>query len=291
MEMVSLRRGSLELDLCPHFGGGIARFRFRGHDVMRPAGIAYLEQGDPLEAACFPLVPFSGRIADGRFTFGGKTCQLEPNFPPEPHAIHGQGWRLPWQVVHAADTYAELDLEHRVPATPLNWRARQTFELADDGLVIGLALSNAGDDPMPAGIGLHPYFPRTPDSTLQTSLGHVWLNDERKIPRERVALPETWDFSEPRELSVLELDNNFGGWDGRAQIVWPEIAQRLIIEADPVLDHLVIYIPKDADFFCVEPVSHATDGFNLHEAGVEDTGVRILEPGETLEGTVRFKVS
>jgi aldose 1-epimerase len=291
MALVTLRRGGLELDLCPRFGGAIARFRFRGHDLLRPAGTALTEDGDPLAASGFPLVPFSGRIENGRFSFGGEEHRLEPNFPPEPHAIHGQGWQLPWEVVHAAEALAELTLEHRVPATPLEWRARQTFELVDDGLTVGLTLTNAGQGPMPAGIGLHPYFPRTPAVTLQARLGQVWLNDEGKIPRERVALPETWDFSTPQEVNALEMDNCFAGWDGKAQIVWPEIAQRLTIEADPLFGHLVIYIPQGADFFCVEPVSHASNGFNLQEAGVEGTGVRILEPGETLEGMVRFRVA
>ena len=291
MALVTLRGGGLELDLCPRFGGAIARFRFRGHDLLRPSGTALTEDRDPLAASGFPLVPFSGRIENGRFSFGGEEHRLEPNFPPEPHAIHGQGWQLPWEVVHAAEAFAELTLEHRVPATPLEWRARQTFELVDDGLIVGLTLTNAGDGPMPAGLGLHPYFPRTPAVALQARLAHVWLNDEGKIPRERVALPETWDFSTPQEVNALEMDNCFAGWDGKAQIVWPEIAQRLTIEADPLFGHLVIYIPQGADFFCVEPVSHASNGFNLHEAGVEGTGVRILEPGETLESMVRFRVA
>ena len=44
----------------------------------------------------------------------------------------------------------------------------------------------------------------------------------------------------------------------------------------------MIYVPPGQDFFCVEPVSHVNDGFNMLERGVEGTGVRVLAPGQTL---------
>lgn len=288
--LLELKGGGFELDLCPRHGGSIAALRHRGRDVMRPAGADLLERGEVRRASCFPMVPFSGRIADARFAFRGQSFDLEPNFPPEPHAIHGQGWQHPWQVDHAGEAFAEIVLEHHVPGTPLSYRARQSFTLSEGALEIEIALANAGEAPMPAGLGLHPYFIRTPEVSLQASLEHLWLTDERNIPRERVELPETLDFSRPRKLASLELDSGFGGWDGRAELIWPETAFRLRIEADPIFDHLVVYVPPGQDFFCVEPASHAANGFNLLEQGVEDTGVRVLEPGDVLSGKVVFRV-
>jgi hypothetical protein len=37
-------------------------------------------------------------------------------------------------------------------------------------------------------------------------------------------------------------------------------------------------------------VSHVNDGFNLLERGVEDTGVHVLAPGQTLAGTIRLRI-
>ena len=117
--MVRLHRGGVELDLCPHVGGAITGLRWRGRDVLRPAGPACLNGGDPLFASSFPLVPFSNRIADARFAFQGRVYQLERNLPPEPHAIHGQGWQSPWAVAQASGAgRAELDFEHAVAGTP-----------------------------------------------------------------------------------------------------------------------------------------------------------------------------
>lgn len=285
-----LQRGDFALDLCPRWGGAIAAFRKGERALLRAAGEGFLQEGDPRLSACFPLVPFSNRIADGRFRFRGRMCQLARNFPPEPHAIHGHGWQNPWEVADTGPSRAELTFRHAVPGTPLDYRALQTFALSDDGLEIALEVGNASGGQMPAGIGLHPYFTRTDGVTLRASLDHVWLPDERKIPKERVPLPAPWNFARGLRLARLDLDHCFGGWDGRAELHWPETDLTLVVEATPPLRHLVIYVPPGQDFFCMEPVSHVNDGFNLLERGVADTGVRVLAPGESLGATVRLRV-
>ncbi len=288
-EQFRLRHGAFELAFCPRCGGSITRFRYHGLNLLRPAGPAFFATGDPREAACFPLVPFSNRIADARFELEGREYQLERNFPPEPHAIHGHGWQHPWSVAEVAEDDATLAFEHRLPGTPFAYRARQHFALGTDGLTVTIEVTNRGAAAMPAGLGLHPYFIRTPDVTLEAGLGHVWLSDARKLPQERVPLPSEWNFTQPRPLAGLDLDNCFGVWNGRAVIRWPESGLALIVEADPLFGHLVVYVPPGEDFFCVEPVSHVNDGFNLMARGVPDTGVRILAPGETLCGRMGLR--
>jgi aldose 1-epimerase len=289
-ERLELRLGTFELHLVPGRGGAVSAFRHDGRDVMRPAGEALLRGGDMLDASCFPLVPFSNRIADARFGFRGRTYRLPANFPPEPHAIHGQGWQNPWDVAAASGHRAELTFRHSVPHTPLDYRARQVFELEDDGLSITIEVTNAGNGPMPAGLGLHPYFVRTEGVTLRARIAHVWLADERSIPKEHVPLPARWNFATAPRVATLAMDNCFDGWDGHAEIAWLEHGLTLGIEADPAFRHLVVYIPPKENFFCVEPVSNANDGFNLHDRGVAGTGVRVLAPGERLAGTIRFRI-
>jgi len=289
-EVVRLRQGPYELEVCPGQGGCITVFRHRGRDLLRPATARYFAQGDPREASSFPLVPFSNRVADARFGFRGQTYRLVRNSAPEPHAIHGDGWQNPWVVADATSHRAVLDFAHRSAGTPLDYRARQTFALGERGLAVTVEIVNAGPSPMPAGLGLHPYFARSEGVTLTARLDHVWLPDERRIPQQRIALPAPWDFARGLRLGPLDLDHCFGGWDGAARIHWPEADLTLAIAAEPLFGHLVVYVPPRQDFFCVEPVSHVNDGFNLLDRGVADTGVRILEPGERLAGVVRLSV-
>jgi aldose 1-epimerase len=122
-DLVRLRHGPLELDLCPEIGGCITLLRHGGHDLLRPATAQFFAERDPRAAATFPLVPFSNRIADARFAFQGAVYQLARNFPPEPHAIHGQGWQHAWSVREASATAAVLEFAYSVAGTPLDYRA------------------------------------------------------------------------------------------------------------------------------------------------------------------------
>lgn len=74
-ELVILASGAARLEVCPVAGGSLARFQTtiddRAVDWLRPASTETLRDGDPLGMACFPLVPFSNRIRQGRFAFGG----------------------------------------------------------------------------------------------------------------------------------------------------------------------------------------------------------------------------
>ena len=38
--------------------------------------------------------------------------------------------------------------------------------------------------------------------------------------------------------------------------------------------------------FAIEPVSNATDAFNLANKGVSNAGMQVLAPGQSLNGTV-----
>jgi len=286
--VLALRHGDYELELCPEGGGCMTAFRYRGLDVMRPATEAYWQHLEPREAASFPLVPYSNRIADGRFSYGGRDYQLPLNMPPEPHAIHGDGWQAAWTV--EMQEPAQAVLTHEPKDTPIIYKSRQHFRLDDKGLTASLDITNTGPGPLPFGFGHHPYFPRTERLTLRAGVQKVWLPDDRKIPKDEVAVPDDWDFSEPKCLAALDLDNCFTGFEGKAAMVWPELGLSLSIEADPVFGHLIVFVPPGEDFICVEPVSNVTNGIHQLTSGRDDTGMKVLQPGEILSGSMRFSV-
>lgn len=289
-DVIALRHADLELELCPGAGGSITRLRSAGRDLLRPATARFLATGDAVEASSFPLVPFSNRIENAELAFRGRRYALPANMAGEPHAIHGQGWQLPWHVVEHAPARAALELEHALPGTPFCYRASQVLELHAWGLELHMQLVNLGRDPMPAGLGFHPYFERGSGATLQAELDCVWLPDEQKIPRGAASLPDPWDFSSARSLDGVDLDHCFGGWGGRARLCWSD-GLALELAADRPLDHLVLYVPPRETYFCVEPVSHVPDGFNLWERGVARTGTRILGPGEQLAARASLRIA
>jgi aldose 1-epimerase len=91
-----------------------------------------------------------------------------------------------------------------------------------------------------------------------------------------------------RAVDTLALDHCFDAEAAGATLHWPGHGRTLRLTGDGVLRFLIVYTPAGADFFCVEPVSHAPDALNspLPEAR---TGLRMLAPDETLEAWIRVE--
>jgi len=291
---VTLRNGATSLTLAPLAGGSIARFwteaKGRTIEWLRPASAAALKRRMPLDMSCFPLVPYSGRICDGRFKFQGKDVVLPLNFLPEYHSIHGQGWLMPWKIIHAEDTLAALEYHHPADDWPWAYRTSQDFILEPKQLTLEMSLTNLGPGPMPAGIGPHPYFVRTPKASVTAGIAKMWPDDAENMPTKPVDPPATHDLRKGVRADGVAMDNCFTGWDRKAVMEWPEWQARLSMTADAPLDFLVVYTPPKQNFFCVEPVSHAPDAVNTVHAGRTDAGFQILEQGKTMRVVIRFTI-
>lgn len=284
---IVVERNGLRLVLMPAFGGCVRSFTWLGRNILFPA--ADPAPSSPLETAAFPLFPFSGRINEGRFRWNGRDIRLEPNFPPEPHAIHGQAWHAAWDV-DALDAHsARLTYRHEPDSWPWAYLATQDFRLTEDGLELTLSLTNLSDEVMPAGLGWHPYFPRG-DARLSANVSGIWVADSGMIPDRLDTLGPGTDVRKQTAVAALNLDNAFAAHPANAEITWPSAGLHLSIGSSPELGHLVVFVPEGKDFFCVEPVSHAPDAVNsAHERDV--TGLRSLEPGETLTANIVLKLA
>ena len=207
------------------------------------------------------------------------------------HAIHGAGWQEPWRVADLDGRSVSLVLDHIPgPLWPFAFRAEQYFVLSPEGLTVELEITNTDMQPTPAAFGLHPYFPAQPGNhaAIRGREGLAQSAPTRKSPTAAKPVPAAWDHTTPRP-PVEGIDNCFAGWTRPARIAWPDRGLALSITADPVLAHLVVYIPPGRDFFAVEPVANMNDGLNRMDRGTEH-GFAVLQPGATLRGSVSFLV-
>jgi len=292
MDLITLRAAGAGLVLAPEAGGSVTRYWIeRGGttwDLLRPWQAPRAD--DVFQSAGFPLVPYSNRIRAGRFSFQAREIALPLNRPPERHSIHGLGWQTAWRPSDVREHQATLEFEHAAGAWPWAFRATQQLTLSPAGLSVALTLRNESDTAMPAGLGWHPYFPRTPRTTITADVQAMWLTDHEVMPTTLAPPRPGADLSRGVVIDTIALDNGFVGWNRRAAIEWPERGMRLVMTAEAPLDFLVVYTPKGRSFFCTEPVSHVTDAFNLAAAGRTDTGARALAPGETLRAVVTLAV-
>ncbi len=274
--MIELAAGDYRLVLDPGRGGSVARFDWRGEPLFRPTCGPSI-----LDTACFPLVPFSNRIADGRFEADGSVVRISPNMPgsDHPHPLHGFGWLAPWDVIE--NDGASAVMVHRYPGGEWPWpyQATQRVSLSEAGLSMTIGVRNDGPTPMPAGVGFHPYLPRNAVTLYRGAHRGEWRNSPDGIPAALDERPEAIDWWQGAPVGARTVDTLYTDRSGGLRIAWPDRGMALEIQPSPGLPHTVVYAPAGADFVCIEPVSHMTDAVNRPG---QDTGLRWLGPGENL---------
>jgi aldose 1-epimerase len=289
MDELRLRAGRLRLALSPSVGGAISSLDRIDGEISRPI-LRKCHSGleKVLDAACFPLVPYVNRIRDGRFTFRGREVRLRPNMASDPSPLHGQGWLTPWQVDEAGDRRAALSFRHEAGEWPWAYETRQEFVLDDRGLDVTLACRNVSTDPMPCGLGQHPYFPCGPDTRIDAPVDCAWTIDEKVLPVAKEPASGRYDLSN-RKVCGQDLDNGFGGWGGEARMSDPGWPYELrLSSADAKFFQL--YSPPQGGIFVAEPVTHANAALNEPEQSWAELGLRVLEQGEEMRLAMRLDV-
>ena len=287
-DLLTLAAGPLTASVAPRAGGSLASFTAGGQMMMRQAPDAH--STDPLTMACYPLLPFVGRVAYGHFTFEGREVRLPPHPISTPHALHGIGWQRAWEVAETTTAQVRLTLTHRPdPAGwPWGFDAEQVFTLDETSLTIRIAITNCASAPMPCGVGLHPFFPDRLSARMTGDLPMVWESGADGLPTNRTEVTAVRNFTKTRRIAPLTLDHCFSGGKGPLDIRWDDKTYGLRIHGREA-GHTVVYTPQAEEFFCVEPVTIVPNAMNRPE-GPDVTGLVALAPEATLALTCRFEV-
>ena len=292
-DVVQLSAGAASLRLLPHAGGRVSSLRLERSsgvavEVLHPYPEDFFDPIHWAKGGIYPLMPYSNRIANACLLVDGKSVALAAHPDAAPHSLHGNAHALAWRLESCDKASAVMALD-ALPSVAWPWRYRGRIDIAltPQELRMRIEIRNMDARNMPAGIGLHPYFRHLSEARLGYDAATVWPATHEFLagaPRR----PGADEICSPaRPLPSGGLTRYVGGWDGHLELELPEAA-RLRIKADPVFGHLVVHRPDNLAYLCIEPVSHVADGFNLAESKVPDTGARMLAPGESLAGAVRF---
>jgi aldose 1-epimerase len=281
--MVELSDSGVVTRIDPADGGRIVSLVIG--DVERILSKAGARAREPaLYWGCYPMVPWAGRLSHGRIPTTDGEVRLEPNLPPS--AIHGLGFDKSWEIVERSETAVTMMCELRGLGWPFGGRALQTLRLGVNGLELELDLggyTKAG----PAGLGWHPWFtrPSSGDLELCVDASEVLVLDADLVPTGEVRrVTPSEDLRSGPPVGDRRLDHVYVRTKSPARVRWPDLELR--IEYDTSLQTVVVHTAPEG--ICVEPQTMWPNAPLLAAAGVRDTGLRTLEPGDSLSATERW---
>lgn len=125
------------------------------------------------------MVPWARRVRDGVLRWSGEEHRLPTHLVP-PHAIHGTLLETPWEVVEVGPDRATMAVDLG-PPWPFRGRAVHRISLTPGSLYAELEI-HAGDRPMPAIVGWHPWFPRVLRDAAGAAVGQPVVVDLAAAP-------------------------------------------------------------------------------------------------------------
>jgi aldose 1-epimerase len=279
LAMLSTMSDDIELTVLPELGARLHRLSAFGQSLLRtPAGLrSHIHE--PFYWGAYHMAPWCNRLSTSPMSFAGTPLELKPNFP-DGTAIHGQVFTSRWRLLPSGEFITEGG------GDDWPWRYSLTLEISVQGQQVELQnqLTNESASPMPAGLGIHPWF--TEQLRLRVPSSHVFPSNGEiaDVPQEASAhldLREARQLDPDIDATWVELDEPY------ITLTWPDRGVEASIRVDTRCPVVVAASPEGLDAVAIEPQSHAPQGLRrLLQA--EPYGLETLEPGEPLRFALRI---
>ena len=282
--LVRIDRGPIELEVLPSVGARLHRLRAFGHDLLRTPHDLQPYVDDPYFYGSYPMAPWCNRVPAGRSIVAGRVVDLPPSFP-DGTAIHGQVSRRPWTEM-GPGVFRIRGGGDGVAGGGWPWPYEVEQRLRIDGatLELVLRLTNRADEPMPGGLGIHPWFRAPVEVRIAATAVHP--DNHATAPRP-VPVAGAHDL---RRLGPMAsgLDSTWAEvGDPPIVLSWPDTGIRATFAVDAPTRFVTAANLFD-DAIAVEPQTHAPDGLGRFLRG-EPGGLTLIAPGETLELRVAMR--
>ncbi len=296
-------RRALEARIAPGFGCNLARLSVGGRALIDfdPAPLlAHDFTGTPV------LYPTPNRVRGCRFAWKGRVYpQRRAGRDVYEHGLaHLEAWESdpPSCGADGARFEARLDClpgSAMFGAFPFPHRLSLSFVLSARGVAVAYEIRNTGNEELPYGFGLHPYFQKLDgDAGTFVSLPAAAVMEATPdlLPTGRLAevAGTPLDLRRPVPVGTLDLDHVFTRLEpGRhARVEYRPSGLAVDLEATDDFSHLVLYTPRGERFFCLENQTCSTDAHNLFARGFAGvSGLKTVAPGAVGRGAVRYAVT
>jgi aldose 1-epimerase len=255
------------------------------------------------------LIPFPGRIRDGKYTFEGVEYQLTKNDGEGPNAIHGFLRSRPWDIIQQTNQSVTFGIDISgtdTPGYPFPLHIEVTYEVNPAGIDVHYVIKNTGTTNAPAAAGFHPYFTvgsaLIDDMALTLPFNSYLIYDSGMLPTGALSSVSAvdYDFREERLIGPTKFNTCFvdpiRDSDGnivinlRSSDAYTSV--RVILGPD--INYVVLYsgdpLPEShrRKSLAIEPMSGGSDAFNHPQWGLS-----VIKPGESAHGhwAVKYQVT
>jgi aldose 1-epimerase len=290
VEVVQLSdaRHGIEVSIAPPIGNIAYEMKAGGKNILwSPFDSPAELQAQPKLCGIPFLAPWANRLDGDAYWANGARYQLNSDLgnlrrDPNGKPIHGlmlfsewtlAGTRVDDLAAEATSRFEFWKHPKLIAQFPFAHTITMTYRLSDGALEIETRIENLSGEPMPIGIGYHPYLrlddaPRDDWRVHLAANEHIELND-LLIPTGR---RRPMEFADPLLLAGTKLDDGFSNLtrdaDGRAQFWVEGKRQRVTVSYGPKYPVAVVYAPPGGEFICFEPMAGVTNAFNLEHAGL-----------------------
>lgn len=278
MEVLRVAGDGISAELLPRVGARLHRLRAFGHDLLRTPDDPATHAGDPFFWGAYVMAPWANRLHAAPMRAAGRVVDLAPNFA-DGSAIHGQVYDRPWRREGS-----HLGIAAGGDGWPWRYELESDVEATGDRLRLTLALHNASDTPMPAGLGLHPWWRRPVEVAIPARSVYPTTSDSQPLPE-----PVTGDLD--RRLPGPLADGTDAAWTDlegpSVELRWPALGVALDMRAIGPTPHVVAASPPELDAVAVELQTHAPQGLRRLERG-EPGAMALVPPGGSISLTIEL---
>jgi len=302
LELWTLSGAGHEVRILPQLGFNLYYWTFQGKEMlMAPPDVTDLgdcNYGIPL------LFPTPNRVRDAAYTWRGKRYKQQKR-GREVHShglVRDEAFNLRcWAEDDTAWAEGIITIDPSSPlyeAYPFPCRLTVTYGLSADGLRLYVRVDNTGQDDLPFGFAIHPYFSKRGDANnvfITMPLTRTYENDEELLPSGNILDVSGTDLDISdclHSVESLNLDNVYCGMtqDHCATVVYPGSA-RLTLRGGDAFRQLIVFTPKTRNGFCIEHQTCSTDALNLHAKGLlTEAGLLILPAGQSWHSWISLTV-
>jgi galactose mutarotase-like enzyme len=264
-DLLDLRDGDSVVAIVPRRGAIVSRFDVGARRVLFMDESTLVDPNKNVRGGVPVLFPTPGKLAGDAWSYAGKRGALKQ---------HGFARNQPFAIASA--TTLRLDWHADAATWPWECTLELAFALRARTLRIDQRVTNRANEPMPFGLGFHPYFQIASADKARARVDTAATRAFDNVTKRVIELRGPIDLT-ASEVDLHLLDH------GRTECTLHAPDGDVHLRGSREFTHWVVWTLAGKGFVCVEPWTCPGDALNSGDR------LLVVEPGATREAWIEIE--